>query len=228
MSRRSLLLAATAVAVGAPVLGAAYAAGRSSARSALVAARAQARTDALTGLPNRSGLAQEMGRRAAGRQPYAVLLIDLDGFKAVNDRYGHSVGDALLIEVGHRLADLVAGAGLAARTGGDEFALVASSAAGPLSVLLGYEAARAVARPVIVQGRPISVRASVGVVQAWAGDAPDRLLHAADTAMYKAKAAGGGGVVEHDGDLVPVPARSALRNRELAAETRALFGAVAA
>jgi diguanylate cyclase (GGDEF)-like protein len=228
MNRRPLLFtAAAAVVVGAPVLGAAYVAGRSSARSALAAARAQARTDALTGLVNRAGLERELARRAAGRQPYAVLLIDLDGFKAVNDRWGHAGGDELLIEVGHRLSGLVAGAGVAARLGGDEFVVVAGSPAGPLSVLLAHEVTRAVARPVVVQGRPVTVRASVGVVHGWAGDAPDRLLHAADMAMYRAKAAGGG-VVEHDGDLVPVPTRPVLRTRELAAEARTLTGAAAA
>lgn len=227
MNTRPLLLTAAVVVAGAPALRAAYMAGRASSRAAVTAAQTQARTDALTGLPNRAGLDRELARRATGRQPYAVLLIDLDGFKAINDRHGHAIGDELLIEVGHRLAGLVTGAGMAARLGGDEFVVVAGSPAGPLSKLLAHEVTRTVARPVVVQGRPITVRASVGVVHGWAGDAPDRLLHAADMAMYRAKAAGGG-VVEHDGDLVPVPTRPLWRTRELAREARTLAGAVVA
>jgi diguanylate cyclase (GGDEF)-like protein len=198
------------------VAGAAYVAGRASSAVALAQARRAACTDELTGLANRAGLRAELLRRAAGGDPYAVALVDLDGFKAVNDRYGHAVGDAMLVEVGRRLARLVAGAGVAARLGGDEFVLVAASPAPGISVLLGRDVTRALAEPVYVAGRPVAVRASVGVAHGVRGDAPDRLLRAADVAMYRAKTSGVG-VVEYDPAEAPPPVsrRPRVRLREI-------------
>ncbi len=79
------------------------AAGRARLGAALAAAQRKASVDALTGLANRAGLDVELTRRARRGQPYAVLLADLDGFKPVNDRYGHAAGDVVLVEVARRL-----------------------------------------------------------------------------------------------------------------------------
>lgn len=199
--------AAAAAVLGAPTLVlAGVVAGRASMRSRLAAATTAAVTDPLTGVANRAGLLTELARHCAGRDPFAVLLVDLDGFKAVNDQFGHVAGDRVLIEVARRLADLVAGAGLVARLGGDEFVVVATSPVGVVSKLLGDDAARCVARPVWVTGRSgsaeVTVRASVGVVQAWPGEDPIMLLTAADEAMFRAKTRG---VVEYDPGVEPGP-----------------------
>jgi diguanylate cyclase (GGDEF)-like protein len=165
----------------------------------LAVARRAAQRDPLTGLRNRAGLMAELSRRAAGREPYAVLLIDLDKFKTINDCHGHAVGDVVLVEVAQRLTELLGAAGVAARLGGDEFVLVASSPTAVVSRLLGYDVARAVARPINTAGRRIEVRASVGVVQALPGDPAEALLHSADIAMYRAKTGRGqAGVAEFD------------------------------
>lgn len=91
------------------------------------ALRALAQTDALTGLPNRRGLHEHLARglqRCTPQQLLAVYLLDLDGFKPVNDRYGHDVGDALLVAVGQRLQRQLRGSDLVARLGGDEFVVL--------------------------------------------------------------------------------------------------------
>lgn len=220
--------------------GAAFAAGWLSGLSQRRRLRAQrdqfqrlAVTDPLTGLANRAGLMADLDGRHAAGESYALALVDLDRFAPVNNEYGHDVGDALLIEVADRLAGVLAGAddGLAARLGGDEFVLVGSSAAPATSLLLGYDVVRALATPVNVGG-PVDpggvgelvVHASVGVVHAWPGDEPARLLRAADIAMYEAKTAGGDAVVEHDpaAGLPEVEDRPRVRLRDLVAFGRGL------
>lgn len=185
----------------------------------LTAARRAAQRDPLTGLHNRAGLLAELGRRSAGREPYAVLLVDLDGFKAVNDCHGHAIGDLVLVEVAQRLTELLGDAGVAARLGGDEFVLVAASPTAVVSRLLAYDVARAVARPIDADRGRVEVRASVGVVQALPGDAAAAVLHSADIAMYRAKTGRGqAGVAEYDAalDLAHVePARPGARLRDL-------------
>ena len=192
---------------------------RAATRRALAAAQRAATHDSLTGLPNRAGLLAELERRTSGREPFAVLVIDLNDFKAVNDSRGHIVGDVVLVEVARRLAVLVGGAGVAARLGGDEFVLVAASPTAVVARLLGYDVVRAVARPIAAGGQKVEVRASVGMVQALAGDDAAALLHAADVAMYRAKTGHGAGVAEFDArlDLAAVEdARPRVRLRDLA------------
>jgi diguanylate cyclase (GGDEF)-like protein len=163
----------------------------------------QAFSDALTGLPNRSHLLeraeQAVDIAAATGDRMALLLLDLDGFKQINDTLGHHAGDELLREVGVRLLDAVRDDDLVARLGGDEFA-----------VLLGRnpDEARAMAtaerihqrlsEPYVIDGRLVSVGASVGVAL-FPQDATDvaTLLRAADGAMYRAKRAGGGASLAH-------------------------------
>jgi diguanylate cyclase (GGDEF)-like protein len=151
-----------------------------------------ARTDVLTGLPNRRALVAAAGRRMAPGQRTAVLLLDLDRFKDVNDAFGHPAGDALLLEVAERLAAAVPAHDLVARLGGDEFAVLVTRAE-------DAEAARQVARhlgavlatPVLVDGVAVDVSAAIGVaLYPEHGDEPEALLRRAELAMYAAKQAG--------------------------------------
>jgi diguanylate cyclase len=216
---------AAAAGAAAVVVAAAFGVGRASTGPALAAARRAALTDALTGVANRAGLSAELERRRIGGQPFAVLLVDLDGFKQVNDTFGHTVGDQVLATIAGRLAQVVAGAGVAARLGGDEFVLVAASAAPVVSTLLGHEVTRQAARPVDTDAGPVRVRASVGVVHAWPGDELRAVLHSADVAMYQAKTTGAGMCEYHPAHaLVDVATeRPAVRLRDLTSAGRALL-----
>jgi diguanylate cyclase (GGDEF)-like protein len=154
--------------------------------------------DDLTGLVNRAGLLADLAARASQGGSYAVALVDLDGFKPINDTYGHDMGDKVLRVIADRLAALAAEAGgLAARLGGDEFVLVTPSPSSRLSRVHGVDAHEVIAKPMCVGGLVLEVRASVGVVHALPGDPADELLRAADMAMYRAKV-DTSGVVEHD------------------------------
>ncbi len=151
--------------------------------------------DALTGLANRvmfqTRLEQEVG---TGRR-FGLVCLDLDRFKEVNDTYGHPIGDALLQQVGARLAACVREDDTVARLGGDEFAIIQHSARQPAGVLaLADRIVRRLARPFVVEGREIVVRASLGVATAPRdGDVPDTLLRAADLALYRSKSTAPGG-----------------------------------
>jgi diguanylate cyclase (GGDEF)-like protein len=153
----------------------------------------EARHDPLTGLANRSlfSLRVEAALAREGTAP-AVLFLDLDDFKAVNDTLGHAAGDALLVTVAERLRASLREEDLAARLGGDEFAVLLERA--PTTVEAERAAERvlgALLEPLTVEGRAIRVRASIGVALASGGVASaDELLRNADLAMYTAKAGG--------------------------------------
>jgi diguanylate cyclase (GGDEF)-like protein len=149
--------------------------------------------DHLTSLPNRVLLEDRMeqaGRRAA-RQPdyrFAILLLDLDGFKAVNDTLGHAAGDQLLIEVARRLTGLLRKSDTVARLGGDEFVVLLDGITSPDPVYAGIQAA--VREPFLIDGHRVEVSCSIGVAISSDGAAdPDHLLREADAAMYRAKSA---------------------------------------
>jgi diguanylate cyclase (GGDEF)-like protein len=196
-------------------------------RARLAEAHRLAVTDPLTGLVNRAGLAAALADLAG--EPYDVAIVDLDGFKQVNDMFGHAAGDAVLVEVAARLSaaiDEVDGA-VVARLGGDEIVLVCPSPA-PIAHLLGTEVVRALAAPVVLPGgQELAVRASVGAVSAMVGDEPARVLRAADLALYQAKANGGDQVAEYGRvlDLPVVETRPVVRLREMTEAARALGGA---
>jgi diguanylate cyclase (GGDEF)-like protein len=151
---------------------------------------ALAATDPLTGCPNRRAFLERLdgaiaaagsGRRAA------VCLIDLDGFKAVNDRDGHAAGDAALKAVTTALAGAVRESDTVARLGGDEFAVLAD-----VNVTVDAdELAERLCQAVAAAGRDCGVTASVGVALVDRSDDVNLLLHRADAAMYRAKSAGG-------------------------------------
>ncbi|MGC4808672.1 GGDEF domain-containing protein [Micromonospora sp. DT233] len=196
-------------------------------RVRLAESRRQAAIDPLTGLANRAGLSAALADLAG--ESYDLVMCDLDGFKQVNDTFGHDAGDAVLVEVAARLAavlDEVDGA-VVARLGGDEFVLVCPSPA-PIAGILGAEVVQVLAVPVVrPDGRELPVRASVGAVSAMAGDDPSRVLRAADLALYRAKARGGDQVAEYDraADLPVVETRPVVRLREMSGTALVLGGA---
>ncbi|MCA6215645.1 diguanylate cyclase [Ideonella sp. B7] len=158
--------------------------------------------DALTGLANRRSfddqLRHALERAGQTGQGLAVCYMDLDGFKAINDRFGHDAGDAVLYQVGERLAAQVRASDLVARLGGDEFALVLAGAAEPAEVepiLQRCLEALHAAFP-LPDGTPVQIGSSVGVAFGTTrADTPHGLLAAADAAMYAAKRAGKGRIV---------------------------------
>ena len=156
----------------------------------------QATHDSLTGLANRTLFTQtvtEALREAAGDDPtsVAVLFIDLDDFKTVNDSLGHAAGDDLLVILGRRLSHAVPASGLGARLGGDEFAVVLRDAGEPGEVArVAHALLDAVSAPVSLLGRSVPVNASIGVAVSQPGLSAAELLRNADTAMYAAKGRG--------------------------------------
>jgi diguanylate cyclase (GGDEF)-like protein len=160
-----------------------------------------AHQDNLTGLPNRAAFydrARQAVDRARPGAGTAVLLLDLDGFKTVNDTLGHAAGDTLLRGTAERITAALREGDTAARLGGDEFAIVVPDITGrDDAVAAGHRILEHLAEPMMIAGRPVRAHGSVGVTVA-AGPVPDldRLLHEADVALYAAKAAGKG-VVRH-------------------------------
>jgi diguanylate cyclase (GGDEF)-like protein len=159
-----------------------------------------ARHDSLTGLGNRLLLAEATEETLAAAVPgrsTAMLLLDLDGFKEVNDTLGHDAGDQLLVVIADRLRDSAAGAQALIRLGGDEFVVLVSGLAGAADAVLAAEGIRlALRRPIVIADLPVEIDASFGVALApqHGGDLTTLLKHA-DVAMYEAKRAGTGVVV---------------------------------
>lgn len=181
----------------------------------------QARYDGLTGLPNRFLLIERLKQEVAQAQrvdkTFAVLYVDLDRFKQVNDSLGHSAGDLLLQEAAHRLRDCVRESDTVARVGGDEF-----------TILLGGFSDATVARTVAdhilsameksfsISGTENFVSASIGIaVYPHDGSDPGQLLRNADTAMYRAKASGRANYVFFEDDMNAEVVRIAKLDREL-------------
>jgi diguanylate cyclase (GGDEF)-like protein/PAS domain S-box-containing protein len=154
----------------------------------------QAMHDPLTGLANRTLLVdrlhQALARSRRSGAPCAVLLLDLDGFKAVNDRLGHAAGDDLLVVVGQRLRAAVRPGDTVARLGGDEFVVLAEPLGhADAAADIAQRLIASLRRPVAVEGKDISVGCSIGIAIAEAQD-PTALLRQADIALYRAKRAG--------------------------------------
>jgi diguanylate cyclase (GGDEF)-like protein/PAS domain S-box-containing protein len=153
----------------------------------------QALHDALTGLPNRTlfrdRIGQALGAARRGGGQVAVLMMDLDRFKEINDSLGHAAGDSLLVELSRRLDQTLRGSDTVARLGGDEFGLLLPDAHVPDDVLAAVERVRhAVQQPVTVQGLPVAVDVSVGIALYPAdGQDVETLVQHADVAMYQAK-----------------------------------------
>ncbi len=156
----------------------------------------QARVDTLTGLPNRRSLRERIERALAQRavrgEELAVMFVDLDHFKEVNDSLGHDVGDALLVQVAGRLQQAMPPDGLVARMGGDEFTvLLAAARAAPEADRLGHLLLDSLSEAFQVAGERVYVSASIGVSLApQDGTEIEALFKHADLALYEAKGAG--------------------------------------
>ncbi|MGH7374150.1 MAG: putative bifunctional diguanylate cyclase/phosphodiesterase [Candidatus Rokuibacteriota bacterium] len=152
--------------------------------------------DALTGLPNRAlfmdRLTHALTHAERGGANLAVLFLDLDRFKILNETLGHEVGDRLLLEVGHRITSCLRPEDTVARLGGDEFALLLEDTADLTAATAMAERVSAeIQRPFIIDGRDVLISASIGIALTGGGSMqPEEVLHNADLAMYQAKAEG--------------------------------------
>ncbi|AGZ45329.1 putative bifunctional diguanylate cyclase/phosphodiesterase [Actinoplanes friuliensis] len=156
--------------------------------------------DPLTGLANRAGLDARLAEVVGTRSDVALLLIDLDDFKLVNDAYGHAAGDAMLTEFAQVLLAGVRTGDVAARIGGDEFVVLITDVPDDARAVAAAQRvlAAAASAPVRLGDDTLPVRASIGVATSRAGDSPKELLRRADIAMYQAKHLGTHGVQLHD------------------------------
>jgi diguanylate cyclase (GGDEF)-like protein len=175
--------------------------------------RRLAYTDTLTGLANRASLFDALDQACADQDsdgvPLALLFIDLDGFKQVNDTHGHETGDALLVAAAHRMQACLGPGDLLARLGGDEFAILARHPDHDTDERLASAVVRTLGRPFDINGHRLRVGGSVGL--AWRhpyGGDRRAWLREADQAMYAAKAAGKAGYTVADLAPVLVPAPS--------------------
>jgi diguanylate cyclase (GGDEF)-like protein len=157
--------------------------------------------DALTGLPNRTLFAERLSQALnTGRVPsLAVGLLDLDGFKEINDTLGHQTGDIVLVEVARRLRATVPDDVLVARLGGDEFALMFQDVTSRTAVEAAARSlCEAISAPLSLDHMSVNVSGSIGLTLALVGADPATLLQRADVAMYSAKAGHGAGVAFYD------------------------------
>jgi diguanylate cyclase (GGDEF)-like protein len=159
--------------------------------------RYQARHDQLTGLVNRCVLYDRLREAsvdtARSGRPIALLFLDLDGFKPINDQLGHLVGDQILLEVAHRLRRTTRLSETVARFGGDEFVVLNENADVSAAQTLAHRIRAAVRRP-LDEAPGFALTASVGVAVQLASDGtadPEQLVRVADDAMYRSKSRGG-------------------------------------
>jgi diguanylate cyclase (GGDEF)-like protein/PAS domain S-box-containing protein len=168
--------------------------------------RHQAFHDVLTGLANRSlfrdRLNHALARAARGALPTAVLYLDLDDFKAINDRLGHAEGDRLLVAVGDRLRAATRAGDTVARLGGDEFAIIIEETDPTEAAQAATRILEALVPPFELGDRQVVARASIGIaIRTADGGDGDELLRRADIAMYAAKARGGERHVTYEAEL---------------------------
>ncbi|MVU83428.1 diguanylate cyclase [Nocardia sp. ET3-3] len=147
--------------------------------------------DRLTGLPNRAMLEERIAELLSTGRTLAVLLVDLDGFKQINDMHGHAVGDELLVAVAERLSSVTGAQDCVCRYGGDEF-VIATAGGDEAALVIADGVLAEIARPFFLSTGAVRVRASIGIATT-AGGSRDAaaLIHAADRGMYSAKSSGG-------------------------------------
>jgi diguanylate cyclase (GGDEF)-like protein len=152
----------------------------------------QALTDSLSDMPNRRALRNAIRQEQDNNSTHALALIDLDGFKSVNDRYGHAVGDRLIRKVSAMLKQLIADEGLIARLGGDEFAILLNNSDAPRRIqVIANQVLEKLQMPVIVEDRSLTIGASIGLASTSEPLKDEgELLRRADIAMYEAKRLG--------------------------------------
>lgn len=180
--------------------------GRREHRQAEETIRYLAYYDSLTGLPNRASLLDRLHQAISDSQrdgkSVAILLMDLDHFKEVNDTLGHHRGDRLLQHVGSRLQASLRPSDIVARLGGDEFVVMLPLSGSGDAMLVAQKVAKALEPPFIIEGLPVAVEASIGIaLYPDHGANPDDLMQRADVAMYAAKQSGRGFIIydaKHD------------------------------
>ncbi len=183
--------------------------------------RRSALYDTLTELPNRRLFLDRLGSAIARNRrsgtPFAVLFLDLDGFKRINDSLGHQMGDRVLAAVGERLGRELRAVDTGARFGGDEFAILLHDTDADGALTVAHRVLASIAAPLELDGADLSIRASMGIATSGGDDlSSEDILGYADAAMYRAKAVEPGAVVLFDDEM-----RSrAARERGLHAEVR--------
>lgn len=161
----------------------------------------QANRDSLTGLPNRLAFMRDLSAAIEAGDELSILFMDLNGFKAVNDRMGHDVGDAVLRLVGSRLARVVADAGTLCRLGGDEFTILMTSRDREKTLLLAESVVAAIEQPFDVAGEQIQLGIAIGIALSEPLVPFTEVLRRADIAMYAAKAADDHNIAFHSTDM---------------------------
>jgi diguanylate cyclase len=160
-------------------------------RTELVKARAMANTDTLTGLANRRSFDEHMAAHFSTARGFALLLLDIDFFKRVNDTYGHPTGDVVLRSVAEVLRRSLRSGTFAARTGGEEFAIILRDASEQEAMMIGERVRRAVEAARIAKGEErLSVTVSLGAALSADAGSAKLLYEAADGALYRSKSAG--------------------------------------
>ena len=165
--------------------------------------RHQALFDPLTGLANRAFFHEQMEQaisiRKEGEQRTALVFVDLDEFKQINDQYGHTVGDEVLATLGTRLKNVIRAGDSVARLGGDEFAVLLTSVSEPAeAAIVAERLLEQITKPIDVAGRHLALTASIGIAL---GSCGAELLKQADAAMYRAKAYGDADYAFYDDEL---------------------------
>ena len=165
-----------------------------------------AKEDELTGLANRRILTERLEHELARLETLGVgelglLFLDLDRFKLVNDAFGHSVGDEVLRHVASRVTSCIRPTDMAGRFGGDEFGVVVGGRDAADVRAVADRILEALAEPVVVNGTPFSIGASIGVATTATAKRVDRLFQQADAAMYRAKASGGASTAVYSVDI---------------------------
>ena len=180
--------------------------------------RDRATRDALTGLPNRGEFTGRVERAltTAGRGNVAVLFVDLDGFKDVNDSFGHAIGDELLVEAAGRLATEVRDTDVVGRFGGDEFVALLADCSEESALEIAERLRAALSMPYRIGHRDVVVSASIGLARPEADDDAESALRNADLALYRAKESGRDRVSVYE----PTMHSSVLRRLDMAARLR--------
>jgi diguanylate cyclase (GGDEF)-like protein len=191
----------------------------SSRKSAEIGMRRLAHSDSLTGLANRLHLSERVEAAIDSLLPgaagIALVLLDLDGFKAVNDSFGHAIGDELLVMVARRLRGALRPTDIAARLGGDEFALLVDGVDHDQALSAAGRVLAAVSAPFVLSRGTVSISASIGVVHAAESRGSLDLMRDADVAMYRAKADGKNRIVSFEAAMQMTVARRLRRETEL-------------